>query len=111
MELETSVHSGIPVIKIIGDADYFSEPQLSRAVKQVVADGNRIAIDLTCCPFMSSAGIGVLINLALRAHPDGLLTIVGADAHLRRVLDIVGLPLHPNVRFVQSLEDLGGQAL
>lgn len=49
---------------------------------------------------MASAGMGVLLGLALRLRPDGRLTIIGANEHLRRMLEIVGLTLHPHVRFV-----------
>ena len=108
MKLETSVLGDTPVVKILGDVDHFSRPSLADAVKRALdGGGTHIAFDLSDCPYMDSAGIGILLGLLQRMTKDGLLTIIAADGHLLHIFEMVGLTLSANARFLSSLKEFG----
>jgi len=109
MKLETSVYKDIPVIKILGDLDYYTRPWLERTVNETLgAEGTRIAFDLLDCPFMDSAGVTILLGLTRRVNPGGLLAIIGADRDVLRILDVVGIAQWANVYMLPSLDELDG---
>ena len=52
----------------------------------------RVAVDLTCCELADPYGVGMLARVRLRAAEQGTeLVLVGANARVRRVLELVGL--------------------
>ena len=107
MELETSVYKDIPVIKILGDVDYYTSPWLERTVNETLgAEGTRIALDLFDCPFMDSADVSILLGLTRRVNPGGLLAIIGADRDMLRILDVLGIAQRAKVCMLPSLDEL-----
>ncbi|MEV5343892.1 STAS domain-containing protein [Streptomyces sp. NPDC052676] len=91
-----------PVLKIIGDLDYSTAPEL-RAQLSVLAlqPGQRLVLDLADMEFCDSSGITALIaarNHAQAAQAD--VALAGVPPHTLRVLSIVGLdqifPLYPD---------------
>ncbi|HWH28331.1 MAG TPA: STAS domain-containing protein [Mycobacteriales bacterium] len=52
----------------------------------------RVAVDLTRCVLADPYGVGMLARVRLRAQEQGSeLVLVGANARVRRVLELVGL--------------------
>jgi anti-anti-sigma factor len=69
-------------------------------------DGYRraVTVDLTAVEFFPSLAVGVLIGARRACGPRGSITVVACpDSIVRRVLDIVGIPL------VDDVED-GGES-
>jgi anti-anti-sigma factor len=92
VELSESQLSGIPLIEVGGEVDHLNCPLLMAAVERALeAGGNRIAFDLTNCPYMDSAGISVLLSLLRRLGPAGWAGVISTNPDLLRVFEIVGL--------------------
>ena len=47
--------------------------------------------DLKACSYIDSAGLGALMTLQKSLRGKGAVAVVGANPHVRRLLDIVGL--------------------
>jgi anti-anti-sigma factor len=63
MNLETSVYGDLPVIKILGEVGHYSGPTLADTMDRTVSAGfAHVALDLSDCPYMDSAGIGTLLS-------------------------------------------------
>jgi anti-sigma B factor antagonist len=89
---ETTSTEESTVIRVIGDLDSESAPQLRAMLSREFAHDHAVIVDLAECPFLDSVGIGVLVFGWKTADT------AGAQFHLRnigryaqRVLDLVGL--------------------
>ncbi|MGW1727421.1 STAS domain-containing protein [Streptomyces sp. NPDC002306] len=100
---------GVRVVALHGDLDHATRDRAERAL--VPPDGDvasRTVADLAGVAFMDSSGINALIA-AYRptAATEGWLRIAGAQAPLRRVMELVGLdlliPCYPTLD--QALQD------
>jgi len=82
-----------PVLKIIGDLDYETAPELRKAVDGLsIAVGQLLVLDLAGLDFCDSSGISALIsarNLAI--GQGGIIALAAVPANMLRILGIVGL--------------------
>jgi anti-sigma B factor antagonist len=91
------------VVRAAAEIDIATAPRLCADVASAFASGaHALRIDLSATTFMDSSGLHVLLDAAQRALAlDRELTIVGALANVRRVIDIAGvgeqLPLSDEV--------------
>jgi len=81
------------VLRICGEVDVYSAPQLRERVIQLLADGIRHVIaDLRDVDFVDSTGLGVLVGSLRRLREqDGSLTLVTDEGRIQRLLRITGL--------------------
>ncbi len=81
----------------IGETDRHAFRQALRDA----TDGYRraVTVDLTAVEFFPSLAVGVLIGARRSCGPRGGITVLaGPDSIVRRVLDIVGIPLVDDVQ-------------
>ncbi|NJC96483.1 MAG: hypothetical protein C3F07_19075 [Anaerolineales bacterium] len=72
LSLETDNTRSISVMKIMGQVDSETAPELDRALSGLLADGrNKIVLDLTGMDFMSSAGLRALVKALKGAQGSG----------------------------------------
>ncbi|MFD3540252.1 STAS domain-containing protein [Streptomyces sp. NPDC058662] len=91
-----------PVLKIIGDLDYNTAPELRELLPTLTLQpGQRLVMDLVELEFCDSSGITALIaarNHAQAARAD--IALAAVPANTLRILRIVGLdqifPLYPD---------------
>lgn len=82
---------GTVVLKVAGEIDMVTAPELENAVRKVLIDPpETLVIDLTAAEFFSSAGIAVLV-LAHRNGAGVSLRIVAKDRIVLRPLELTGL--------------------
>ena len=81
------------VLRICGEVDVYSAPQLRERVIQLLADGIRHVIaDLRDVDFVDSTGLGVLVGSLRRLREqDGSLTLVTDEGRIQRLLHLTGL--------------------
>jgi anti-sigma B factor antagonist len=104
LHLETvTAGVGCAVLRVGGEVDVYSAPQLRERVIQLVADGIRhIVADLREVDFLDSTGLGALVGSLKRLREqDGSLRLVTRAGRIPQLFSITGLDrvfaLHPSV--------------
>ncbi|MEV4252339.1 STAS domain-containing protein [Spirillospora sp. NPDC049652] len=85
--------SGATVLAVSGELDHHTAPDLTEVIMEMPFDaGTPVIMDLTELTYCDSTGITVLVTTYKRAQASGTpLVLVGLNADLTRVLEIVGL--------------------
>ena len=94
---------GYTVVAINGEHDLSTAPGLRSQLRQLIADGDPVIVDLTAATFIDSSILGTLLQARKDAGEAGVGFAVaqaeGAEA-VSRVLEITGLrrdlPVHPS---------------
>ncbi|MEN6372797.1 MAG: STAS domain-containing protein [Armatimonadota bacterium] len=88
-----NMESGVPVIKLTGEVDVYTAPQLKQQmIGMLEAGANQILIDLTEVEYFDSTALGVLIGgLKRMRERDGNLSLICPNPRIRRVFEITGL--------------------
>jgi len=106
MEVFQTSLFGIPLFRIVGDVDHYTTPELESAVRKALAsDNGPVLFDFTAVPYVDSGGAGLLLSLDRDMGQSGWLGVIGANADLLRIFEIVGLPGRPAFRVFADLED------
>jgi anti-sigma B factor antagonist len=105
LHLETvTAGADCAVLRIAGEVDVYSAPQLRERVIQLLADGVRhIVADLREVDFLDSTGLGALVGSLRRLRErDGELKLVTASGRIPQLFRLTGLvrvfDLHPSVQ-------------
>jgi anti-anti-sigma factor len=92
MEIQTTDFKRCTVIKTSGRIDGSNAPQLSQALKTVIASGvKNIVFDMSDVVFMASAGWWVLIDTQKACKPAGELVLAKIDEGIKDSLNLVGM--------------------
>jgi anti-sigma B factor antagonist len=94
LHLETvTAGSDCAVVRIGGEVDVYSAPQLRERVIQLLADGIRhIIADLRDVAFLDSTGLGALVGSLKRLREqDGSLKLVTGAGRIPQLFRITGL--------------------
>jgi anti-sigma B factor antagonist len=94
LHLETiTAGADCAVLRIVGEVDLYSTPQLRDRVIQLLADGTRhIVADLREVDFLDSTGLGALVGSLKRLREqDGSLSLVASAGRIPRLLHLTGL--------------------
>lgn len=88
-----NLDSDVPVIKLEGEVDVYTAPQLKQQMIGLLEAGTkRIVVDLTNVEYFDSTALGVLIGgLKRMRERDGNLSLICPNARIRRVFEITGL--------------------
>lgn len=81
------------VLRVRGEVDVYSAPQLRERVIQLLADGiHHVIADLREVDFLDSTGLGVLVGSLKRLRgQDGSLTLVTSTGRIPHLLRLTGL--------------------
>ncbi|HYN30079.1 MAG TPA: STAS domain-containing protein [Dermatophilaceae bacterium] len=103
LSFSTTDQDGIAVVRVGGEVDVYTAPQLRTALDEHISRGHtRLVIDLDGVQFLDSTGLGVLVGrLKLVRTRDGWVRIVCTNERILRVFTITGLdkvfPIHDSV--------------
>lgn len=91
--LDTEARGDVGVVRIVGDLTPASEDSLSDAYGKASADGNRaVVLDFTSMEYMNSGGIGLLVQLLVRANRSKHgLAATGLSDHYRQIFQVTRL--------------------
>ena len=107
MEVSKTSLSGVPVLRVTGDVDHATAPDFERAIGEALSlDGGRLLLDLTDCRYLDSAGLAVLISSLRQVRGGGWLGVVGSNANVLRLFDVIGLGSIPAFRVFDSPEQV-----
>ena len=89
MKLSTTHVHGLSVVSISGSLDFFTSPELKRAVATLLEEHpDHIVFDLSELRHVDRSGIDVLVATATQqGYTDRQVSLVGADASIRRALE------------------------
>lgn len=99
-------HDSALVYRVAGEVDTLTAPHLDLALTDPPATAvrrvSRVVLDLTEVPFLSSAGLSILVEHHTACQRDGIAFAVVAPAHaVRRAMEITALdrviPLYDSV--------------
>jgi len=80
------------VVKLLGELDLSTAPQLEARLEELAADGADVRLDLSSLSFCDSSGISAMVTAAKRVRKrGGHLSIVSPQPAVRSVLEITGL--------------------
>lgn len=91
--LENGTQSSWTVVRVSGELDLHTSPQLREHVLALVGEPPvRIALDLTDVAFMDSSSLGTLVTCLKRVRErDGQLVLVGVTGSPMKVFTLTGL--------------------
>jgi anti-sigma B factor antagonist len=82
------------VVKLSGEVDLYSAPQLRSTLDELVAAGARnIVVDLSDVDFLDSSGLGALIGALkhLRELGHGFIRLAAPAPHVGKILELTGI--------------------
>ncbi len=85
MEIEvTETASGIPLVRIVGEIDLHTCPELRSALQALIEQGKyRQVLDMSGVPYVDSAALGVLVDTQRRVKEKG------GEVYLARITSFV----------------------
>ena len=96
--LESSL-SNVPVLKPTGEVDHSNAFILEESVQRALrADGGRLLLDLSDCPYLDSGGLSVILSTVREVRESGWLGVVAPTPNVLRLFEIVGLTAEPGFR-------------
>ncbi len=92
-QLDTEVRGDVGVVRIVGDLTPASEEGLSDAWGKASGDGSRaVILDFSDLEYMNSGGIGLLVQLLVRANRTRHgLAATGLSEHYRQIFNVTRL--------------------
>lgn len=92
-KIDSETKNGIPLLKIEGDIDLHTCPELRSAV-QIALQGSpeKLILDLSHVTYIDSTGLGVIALTAkqMSGH-EGKIYAVCSQPHIRKVFELSGL--------------------
>jgi anti-sigma B factor antagonist len=105
MEVRTATIGKIPLLDARGDIDHSTCGNLQSAMDEAFTSGhNIILVDLNNVTYVDSGGLSVLLAGVRSLREKGWLGVIGPNANLRRLFEIVGLLVDPSFRVFDSQE-------
>lgn len=110
----TTTHSdlsGTPLVVTHGDIDHSSCGEVEEALDVVISRGeNVVLIDLSEVSYIDSGGLSVLFAAGRRVRDEGWIGLIGANASVHRLLELVGALADPAFRLFDD-KDQAADAL
>lgn len=99
---------GPDVVKLLGELDLSTAPQLEACLEELGANGADVRLDLSGLSFCDSSGISAMVTASKRVRKrGGHLSIASPQPAVRTVLEITGL--FDYLSGTQSEEGVDGQ--
>ncbi len=95
MEINIKTVDDVKIAVLQGDIDASTAPSVTQEVLPLVEPGKRIILDMTEVPFMSSAGLRVLLSLYRQTSvKEAKLLLVGLNEELQDTMSVTGFLEH-----------------
>ncbi len=91
MELSIRTTDDITVVAISGDLDAATAPLAQQQVLPLATAGSRILLDLSAVPYMSSAGLRMLLSTYRQLSANGgRIVLVGVAEEIQDTMSVTG---------------------
>lgn len=93
LNIETQEHDGYYEIKVGGELDVYTVPELEQVLTPIKQEGTHdVYVNLTNVSYMDSTGLGLFVGtLKALNKNDKELYIIGASERISRLFEITGL--------------------
>jgi anti-sigma B factor antagonist len=88
--VQTQTRSGSVVVRVAGEIDMDSAPEVAAALEPYFGNTPHIVVDLGQVTFMDSSGLSVFVA-AQQQVGSGQLTLVAVPDRIMRLLELTGL--------------------
>jgi anti-sigma B factor antagonist len=109
MDISVESVEEVVLVRIVGDVDGSTAPQAQNQIMPLVQPGSRILLDMSGVPYMSSAGLRMLLSTYRQvANQNGRIALIGLAEELKDTMEVTGF-----LKFFTSCEtvDEGLKAL
>ncbi len=93
LKITTSKDGAEYTFTLEGRLDTITAPDLEAKINEVVADANKLILDLRCLEYISSAGLRVLLGAAQAMDGKGDMVVRNLTQSVREVFDLTGFSL------------------
>ncbi|MDU7037590.1 MAG: anti-sigma factor antagonist, partial [Staphylococcus simulans] len=92
LNIETQEHDGYYEIKVGGELDVYTVPELEQVLTPIKQEGTHdVYVNLTNVSYMDSTGLGLFVGtLKALNQNDKELYIIGASERISRLFEITG---------------------
>lgn len=91
MEIKTKTDQGVTIVTVSGNIDSTSAPQAQGTILPLIVPDCRMALDMSNCKYVSSAGLRVLLMIAkLLATKGGQCVLIGVSDEIKDVMEMTG---------------------
>lgn len=93
LNIETQEHDGYYEIKVGGELDVYTVPELEQVLTPIKQEGTHdVYVNLTNVSYMDSTGLGLFVGtLKALNQNDKELYIIGASERISRLFEITGI--------------------
>ncbi len=105
MDVRVTSLEETPLVEAWGDIDHNSCGSIEAVLDGALASGSaNVLFDLSQVTYIDSGGLSVLLSAVRLLRDRGWLGVIGPNANVRRLLEIVGLLVDPNFRVFEDRE-------
>lgn len=91
MDININKVQDITVVEMAGDIDANTAPSVQEKVLPLAAPNSKILMDMTQVPYMSSAGLRMLLSLYRQVSAlDGKVVLVGLSEEIQDTMSVTG---------------------
>lgn len=91
MEIKLTKVDQINIIEVSGDIDASTAPTAQQEILPVAKEGSPVLIDLTNVPYMSSAGLRVLLSIYRQVTAQNIsFVLVGLSEEIKDTMSVTG---------------------
>ncbi|BAY34164.1 anti-sigma-factor antagonist [Tolypothrix tenuis PCC 7101] len=91
MEINIKTIEDVKVAELTGDVDASTAPSVTKEVLPLAEPESKILLDMTGVPYMSSAGLRMLLSLYRQVTAkEGKLVLVGLTEDIRDTMSVTG---------------------
>lgn len=91
IKIDIQIKEDIQVVEIEGDIDASTATDVQKQVLPLTTPGSKILLNMTAVPYMSSAGLRMLLSIYRQAEAkEGKLALVGLSEELQDTMSVTG---------------------
>ncbi len=92
MKCDVETVGDVTIVRPIGRLDAITSPEFGKVMTELAGvEAPRLVIDFTQAPFVSSAGLRVIVTAAKKTMGRGKLVLCGIAPLVKQVFDLAGL--------------------
>ena len=90
MTIEIQKNSAETILQIAGRLDTITAPTLDKTIHEEIGDTRNLILDLKAVPYISSAGLRVLLGAQKKMQKIGAMKVVNVCETVMEVLEMTG---------------------